>query len=548
VTVEPPAGSPDNRAYKGPFIACELLTCDIPQVTVRLLEPGDPLDRLFSFLSISPVNQTLAGYFEKIMSMLLVKGPEVILSSLFGPQAASDRLVQLIDSPSLAQVLIRAMLSEAGSYIEERKEVLKRLVVKELKQGNGLAVSSTLCELIATGHSSPQWKELALALYAPDVISLLFSLLGESEATAKAAARVLITLISNQFFRVSICRVQKAAEDATVTEEEEQPEFLTAVLEGCVRVQECLEKSQGGQAEVGFGEGGREETLGEMRLLCAEVVLALTRVDITQITVHLGKVGVYAALTGLFFRYHWNSFLHCCFYQLCMIIVNSPVLDIRSVLTLDTDLVELIANYENDQTFPSGVKLRKGQRGFITRISSMLLKAAETHGDVEEVLSRVTAWQTYLDTQLNPTLEIENKPGPESRVQTHQTEEDEDFDVNLNVEQKDGERFAFMFPGERESMEPQISDDFEEGIPVGEDLNVGDLETEELFDLNEKEPQFRACLRGNEAQEMKVEGEELEAAKARGRGNETEEARDFNSRDYWRLTIQDDLSTLPDLD
>lgn len=546
--MEPPADSPDNRAYKGPFIACELLTCDIPQVTVRLLEPGDPLDRLLSFLSTRPVNQTLAGYFEKIMSMLLAKGPEFILGCLFGPNGATEQLVELIDSPSLAQVLIRAMLCEAGSYIEERKEVLKKLAVKELKEGNGLAVSSTLCELITTGHSSPQWKELASALYSPDVISLLFSLLGESESTAKGAARVLISLISNQFFRVSICRVQKAAEDATVTEEEEQPEFLTAVLEGCARVQECLEKSQGGQAEVGFGEAGQEETLGEMRLLCAEVVLALTRVDITQITVQLGKLGVYAALTSLFFRFHWNSFLHCCFYQLCTIIINSPVLDIRTTLTLDTDLVELIANYENDQTFPSGVKLRKGQRGFITRISSMLIKAAETHGDVEEVISRVAAWQTYLEIQLNPTLEIENKPGPDSRVQTHQTEEDEDFDVNLNVEPKDGERFAFMFPGERESVEPQISDDFEEGIPVGEDLNVGDLETEELFDLTEKEPQFRACLRGNEAQEMKVEGEELEAAKARGQGHEAEAARDFNSRDYWRLTIQDDLSALPDLD
>lgn len=545
MTVEPPAGSPDNRAYKGPFIACELLTCDIPQVTVRLLEPGDPQDHLLAFLSTRPVNPTLAGYFEKVLSMLLAKGPDVILNCLFGPKAAAEQLIELIDSPSLAQVLIRAVLCEGGSYIEERQAVMKRLAVKELKEGKCLAVSSTLVELINSGQSSVQWKELALALYCPEVISVLFALLSEAELTAKASSRVLTTLISNQFFRVAITRSQKTPEDATVTEEEELPEVLSAVLEGCAQVQKCLEKAQGGQIPAGFGEGD-VETLGEMRLLCAEVVLALTRVDITQITVQLGKQGVYTALTNLFFRYNWNSFLHSCFYQLCMIIINSPVLDIRSTLTLDTNLVEQIANYEAEQLYPSGAKLRKGQRGFITRIASMLVKAAETHGDVEEVLSRVSAWQSYVETQLNPTLEIENKPGPDSRVQTHQTEEDEDFDVHLDAEQREGERFAFMFPGERESQEPQISDDFEEGIPVGEDLNVGDLETEELFDLNEKEPQFRACLRGNDAKEMRVEGEELEAAKARGQTNDTEEARDFNSRDYWR--VPQDYSPLPDLD
>ena len=70
MTVEPPADSPSIRAFKEPFIAIELLTCDVPQITV-------------------------------------CKGPEVVLNCFFGPQAFATQLIAQINSPSLAQVLIR---------------------------------------------------------------------------------------------------------------------------------------------------------------------------------------------------------------------------------------------------------------------------------------------------------------------------------------------------------------------------------------------------------------------------------------------------------
>lgn len=547
MTVEPPADSLPIRAYKGPFIACELLTCDVPQITVRLLESGEPLDRLFSFLSTRPVNQTLAGYFEKVVSVLICKGPEVVLNCFFGPQAAAKQLIEQVNSPSLSQVLIRGILCEVGSYLDERKAVIRNLAVKELAEGNAAAVSATLCELITTGHSSPQWTGLASVLYSPEVVTALFEFLSGGEATAKAAARVLTALISNHFFRVAISQSQKIAEDVTVTEEETQSDLMLAVLKGCARVQECFEKAQGAEIKAGFGDG-KVDILGELRLVCAELILSLVRVDIESITVTIGQLGLFTTLTSLFFRYHWNSFLHSCFYQLCTILLNSPVLAVRSLLTLDTSLIESIAAFETEEIYSSGWKLRKGQRGFVTRIAAMLLKTAETHEDVEEVISRVPAWQNFVETQLNPMLEIENRPGPDSRVNTHQTEEDEEFDLHLDVEQKEGNMFPYMFPGEQQRSEPQMTDDFGDSIPMGEDLNVGDLEAEELFDLTEKEPPFRACLRGTEAQEMKVQGAELEAAKVKSLDCDAEQGREFNSRDYWRLPTVENSSSLPDLD
>lgn len=464
-----------------------------------------------------------------------------MLAAFFGPQSLSVQLVQHIDSASLAQILLKALLTDANLYLEERKQVLKSLVTEEIRLERGAAVANAVCEVIVTGHSSPQWKELAAAIYCPEVVRTLFALLGDNLQVAKAAARVLVAFISNSFFRVAACRSQKSAEDVTMTEEDEESEFLVCVLEGCSQVQVCLDSKTDLATNSTFGS---LDLVGELRLLAAEIVLSLTRHDLQQITLQLSKVGAFISLTNLFFQYHWNSFLHGYFYQVCTILINSPVLEIRSTLTLDTNLVERIAEYEADLTLSEDFKVRKGQRGFITRISAMLVKAAETHGDVEEVLSRAAAWQTYVDTQLTPILDIENRPGPDSRVQTHQTEEDEDFDVHIDVE-KEGDRFKFVYPSDSHSGQ-QSSGNFEEDIAEGEDLNVGDLDSADLFDLNDQESPFRACLKGNDAREMLVQGEELETVKARNGELPAEEGREFNSRDYWRLPLSD--FALPDLD
>jgi len=106
--------------------------------------------------------------------------------------------------------------------------VLRTLAVKELAEGNAGAVSAMLCELIATGHTSPQWTGLASVLYSLEVVAALFEWLAEGEDVAKAAAHVLTALASNQLFRVAISRPRKIAEDVTVTEEEDQSELMLA--------------------------------------------------------------------------------------------------------------------------------------------------------------------------------------------------------------------------------------------------------------------------------------------------------------------------------
>ena len=77
-----------NRCYKLPFVAAEALCTDIEHVRAALFD--GVLDRLFTLVTCpeqqkagrltGSINQTLAGYFNKIVSFWLIKEPQRLLA------------------------------------------------------------------------------------------------------------------------------------------------------------------------------------------------------------------------------------------------------------------------------------------------------------------------------------------------------------------------------------------------------------------------------------------------------------------------------------
>jgi|LauGreDrversion4_2_1035121.scaffolds.fasta_scaffold161342_1 hypothetical protein len=86
-----------SRCYKLPFVATEALCTDIEHVRSSLFEESGNrvFERLFSIVTSpeqqskallppSCINQTLAGYFNKIVSFWLIKEPAKVLSFVIG--------------------------------------------------------------------------------------------------------------------------------------------------------------------------------------------------------------------------------------------------------------------------------------------------------------------------------------------------------------------------------------------------------------------------------------------------------------------------------
>lgn len=63
--------------YKYPNIACELLTCEVPQLNQRLANDEALLGKLYSFLEADPpLNPLLASFFSKTFSVLIARTSE----------------------------------------------------------------------------------------------------------------------------------------------------------------------------------------------------------------------------------------------------------------------------------------------------------------------------------------------------------------------------------------------------------------------------------------------------------------------------------------
>jgi hypothetical protein len=109
----PPADASEVRALKYPYMACEVVSCDITSITETLAcaRDGKLVESLFEFLNgPSPLDPRLAGDFEKIMSMLMVRKP--------------NEMTTLMNKHS--ETLLKGFITHAQSF--SIAELLKRLL------------------------------------------------------------------------------------------------------------------------------------------------------------------------------------------------------------------------------------------------------------------------------------------------------------------------------------------------------------------------------------------------------------------------------------
>ncbi|GBG29403.1 Serine/threonine-protein phosphatase 6 regulatory subunit 3 [Hondaea fermentalgiana] len=70
----------EERLMRFPFIACEVICCNLTQIIEPLVNSADLLSKFFSLLDREPpLDSRLAGYFFKILMVLLRRAPEKVL-------------------------------------------------------------------------------------------------------------------------------------------------------------------------------------------------------------------------------------------------------------------------------------------------------------------------------------------------------------------------------------------------------------------------------------------------------------------------------------
>jgi serine/threonine-protein phosphatase 6 regulatory subunit 3 len=113
VVEEPPENADNKRAFKFPFIACEIFTCEIDVIFKTLVEDEELVNYLFSFLEPDrPHGTLLAGYFSKVAIRLLLRKTVPVMRYLQTHQEVLKKLVDLIGITSIMQVLSRLVDDE----------------------------------------------------------------------------------------------------------------------------------------------------------------------------------------------------------------------------------------------------------------------------------------------------------------------------------------------------------------------------------------------------------------------------------------------------
>jgi hypothetical protein len=78
-TEEPPGDVEEKTRFRYPNIACELLTCDVPQLNERLAGSEALLAKLYAFLQTPPpLNPLLASFFSKTLAGLVTRRAEQV--------------------------------------------------------------------------------------------------------------------------------------------------------------------------------------------------------------------------------------------------------------------------------------------------------------------------------------------------------------------------------------------------------------------------------------------------------------------------------------
>ncbi|EHH20354.1 hypothetical protein EGK_03196 [Macaca mulatta] len=304
ITQDPPLDMEEKVRFKYPNTACELLTCDVPQISDRLGGDESLLSLLYDFLDHEPpLNPLLASFFSKTIGNLIARKTEQVITFLKKKDKFISLVLKHIGTSALMDLLLRlvscvepaGLRQEVLHWLNEEK-VIQRLVElihpsqdedPEAARRDQLAMQVSTCveqvgvrchDRISVRPQSPELKpssRLSLAKcwdYRTEGLVDSFSQGLERSYTVSSSVLHGIEPRLKDFHQLLLNPPKKKA-------------ILTTI-------------------------GVLEEPLGNARLHGARLMAALLHTNTPSINQELCRLNTMDLLLDLFFKYTWNNFLH----------------------------------------------------------------------------------------------------------------------------------------------------------------------------------------------------------------------------------------------
>uniref|UniRef100_A0A2P2MGJ1 Serine/threonine-protein phosphatase 6 regulatory subunit 3 n=1 Tax=Rhizophora mucronata TaxID=61149 RepID=A0A2P2MGJ1_RHIMU len=460
VIEEPPEDAESKRAFKFPFIACEIFTCEIDVILRTLMEEEELMDLLFSFLEPNrPHSALLAGYFSKVVICLMLRKTVQLMRYVQAHQDVFHQLVDLIGITSIMEVLVRLVGADDHVYpnfIDVMQWLadsnLLEMIVDKLSPSGPSEVHANAAEtLCAITRNAP--SALAAKLSSPSFVARIFGHALEDSHSKSGLVHSLSVCISlldpkrsaNVSPLMHSFRSQHTYEPPVTV----NPETIDAMLPRLGDLLMLLNVSSD-ETILPTTYGELKPPLGKHRLKIVEFIAVLLRTGNEATEKELVSSGTIKRVLDLFFEYPYNNALHHHVESIVVSCLETKSGTMVDHLFQECDLIgkflqtekhPIISGDVNQPTFPAAGKRapRVGNIGHITRISNKLVQLANSNSHIQKYLQENFEWNQWQSSVLQERNVIENvyrwDCGRPAALQdrTRDSDEDEIHDRDYDV-------------------------------------------------------------------------------------------------------------------
>ncbi|KAI4297048.1 hypothetical protein L6164_036957 [Bauhinia variegata] len=426
IVEEVPEDAEKQLTFKFPFVACEILTCEVDIILKTLVEDEEMMNLLFSFLEPKHSHSTLlAGYFCKVVVCLLLRKTVHFMQYVQAHQDIVKKLVDLIGITSIMEVLIRLIGADEHMYVNhvdamqwiEDTHVLE-MIVDKFSSSDSPEVHNNAAEtLCAITRFAP--PGLSAKISSPSFIGRLFQHAMEDSRPNSVLVNslyVCITLLDpKRTLGAYHTYNRQMTIISTVTA---NPETIEGMLGSLGDLLNLLDISSTESLLV-TTYGKLQPPLGKHRLKIVEFISVLLTVGSEAAEKKLIHLGAVQKILDLLFEYPYNNFLHHQVENIIISCLESKNPTLIEHLLCECDLVGKIIQAEkqctlkadtNKPTIPAEGKLppRIGSIGHLTRISNKLVQLGNKNNEIRAHLQKNSEWTDWYMNVLSKRNAVEN--------------------------------------------------------------------------------------------------------------------------------------------
>ncbi|KAL0280191.1 UNVERIFIED_CONTAM: hypothetical protein PYX00_001563 [Menopon gallinae] len=441
-TVEP-AGD-DYSKYKYPNIACELLTCEVPQLNERLVNDEALMGKLYSFLeSNAPLNPLLASFFSKTFSVLIGRSSEQnwysyqltclqVLEFLKSKENCVALLLKHLGTSAIMDLLFKLITAVEHevkanmlNWLDDQKLVqnLVKLFDPSISSDVHNNAAQLLCDVIRTSReNSNQANEqdrILDRIESPETVSLLLDQILQEpkcETSIIGGISVLLTLLEDEKRDANEAKYNLYSNLDTKDTKEPSKVVLSTIKAILPRLKDFHDilLNPPVKPAVSTTIGVLDPPLGNTRVEVAKLLSVLVANNNFEINKELAELDTINVLLDLFFKYTWNNFLHTQVEHCLAFALNSDISVTEGSETPNNFLIAHIFDKcrllqrildawdDNEKQQNVHKRPRRGYMGHLIKIANLIAAKGPLGALLSEVVDSETLskWKNFLATNL----------------------------------------------------------------------------------------------------------------------------------------------------